>query len=105
MNDHLGVGIAAELMTPCAQPLAQGFVVVDLTVEHDRDRAIFVVNGLRTAWHVDNGEPSHRQADRARVHRALAVRATPDDDIAHRLKHGGRPARECYETADSAHKP
>src|SRR5256885_8471014 len=86
MNQHLGVRVAAELMTPCAQPLAQTAVVVDLAVEHDRDRTVLVVNRLRTTGHVDDGEAPHGETDRVAVERARPVRTTAEDDVVHRLR-------------------
>ena len=53
--------------------LAQGEMVVDLAIEHDPERAVFVRNRLMPARHIDNAEPPHADADCAIRIKAFVV--------------------------------
>jgi hypothetical protein len=58
-------------------------VVVDLAVEHDPDRTIFVVDRLLSRREVDDAQAPHAETD-ARLHMdPLVVRPAMPDDVAH----------------------
>ena len=50
-------------MPSCRKLLAQASVVVDLAVEDDPDRLVFVGDRLVPALQVDDAEPAHADAD------------------------------------------
>ena len=56
MNDRLGITVGSELMTFVDQFLTNLLVVVNLTVEENLDRAIFVGNRLATSSQIDDGK-------------------------------------------------
>ena len=62
---------------------AQLEVVVDLTVEHDPDGAILVVNGLMAACQIDDAQAPHAQADARLDMNPFVVRPTMPDHVAH----------------------
>jgi hypothetical protein len=67
VDDHLAVRARAEGVPLRAQLVAQGLEVVDLAVDHDRDGAVLVDQGLRgLGREVDDGEAA--VAERAGAH-------------------------------------
>jgi hypothetical protein len=54
MDQNLGVALGPESVSPGLEPAAQLLVVVNLTIENDLDRAVFVGDRLVAAFHVDN---------------------------------------------------
>src|SRR5205085_1724228 len=62
VDDRLGVAVGSEHMAAPFERAAQLAVVVDLAVEHDPDRAVFVRDGLLSVAEVDDAQPPH--ADR-----------------------------------------
>jgi hypothetical protein len=86
--------------------LAQGEMVVDLAVEHDPQRAVFVRNRLMPARDIDNAEPAHADARRAVGIEAFVVGPAMGDDAAHFAQSGRvgpRVASEFKNPSDPAH--
>src|SRR6266566_4116051 len=80
---------------PCAinyRELRRGLiaVVVDLAVEDDDLRLVFVEDRLSSARQIDDAEPSHPEADVAVHVGALVVRPPMTNRLAHPPNHGRR---------------
>jgi hypothetical protein len=69
------------------EPFSELLEVVDLAVEDDLDRAIFVADRLVPAGQVDDGQTTMRQTDPRLDPEALGIGPAMGDRIAHRLKH------------------
>src|SRR4051794_30771472 len=83
MHDDLRVGVSREPMAARLQLVAQLHVVVDLSVEDDDDRAVFVGDRLIARLQIDDREPLDAKADALLYERALGVRSAMPDDVAH----------------------
>ena len=76
VNQHLDVGLRAELVS-ASDELALDFLkVVDLAVRHQLNRAVLVGERLLAAREIDDRQPPHRQAD-ARQHDAPLFIGSP----------------------------
>src|SRR5262245_29804294 len=76
MNDRFRVGPCSELMPLRQQIDCQIRVVVDLTVEYDDDRAIFVEDRLLSATQIDDAQPAMAEAHITLDEIAVIVRTT-----------------------------
>ena len=56
MDHHFGIGSGAETVAAPLELLAESAIVVNLPVEHDADRVVFVENRLTAAGEVDDRE-------------------------------------------------
>jgi hypothetical protein len=83
MEDRLRVAAAPVVVAEGLQSRAQRGVVVDLPVEDDPHRAVFVRHRLMAAGHVHDGQPPMGQARRAVEPAAFAVGTTMAQDVAH----------------------
>src|SRR2546422_3880960 len=90
MQDRLGVALSGERMSPRDQHAPELAVVVDLAVEDDDLRPVFVEDRLSPARQVDDAEPSHPEADGPLHVQALVVRPAMTDRVAHPPNHGRR---------------
>src|SRR5206468_10441421 len=63
MNDRLGIAARGEAMSRALQRRSQQLKVVDLPVEGDLNRAVFVPQRLRPAFKVDDRQPPMPQRD------------------------------------------
>ena len=110
MNDHLGVGSRSERVTPGLELLAKFPEIVNLTVEHDVNGAIFVRHRLvRAGIQVDDSESPEaksRPAIRGDEHTSI-VRTAVLKRVAHRSDPIGPRHRavEPHLSADSTHVP
>ena len=77
---------------------AQLLVVVDLTVEHEREVAIVGVERLVAGRDVDDREAAHPDREVAADVGALAVRPTMDDGTQHAFEQVGVGAGESGDT-------
>jgi hypothetical protein len=89
MNDDFGVAMRVELVTTVHELLAQFSEIIDFAVKNDPNAAIFVVNGLMPAGEINDAQPSHPQAPRAKRVDTFVVRTTVNDGGAH-TPHAGR---------------
>ncbi len=80
-----GLRIAArlQLMSTRKQPGPEVAVIVDLPVEHDHLRAIFVENRLPTARQVNDAEAAHPETHAPPEEHPFVVRAAVPDGVAH----------------------
>jgi hypothetical protein len=106
--DHdLGVGAGLEPMSQLRKEGTKALVVVDLAVEDDPDRAVFVGDGLMAALDVDDRQPPRREADSAVEKRSFIVRPPVGDGPGHGVEHQSlRPFARCRieYSADATHE-
>ena len=105
MNNDLGVGPGPELVTGFLQLVAQLDEIVDLAVEHDLNRSVFIANRLPAAADVDDAQPAMAQPDLPIHQLALAVRATMTDGLVHPAQGSpiNRMARQVKNSANATH--
>jgi len=93
-------------MAALQEAAAQVPVVVDLSVEDDHLRAVFVEDRLPAPAHVDDAEAPHPQPDRSGHVESLVVRATLPQGGTHpthqRLGHGTIPVA-IHDASNAAH--
>ncbi len=89
MDQDFGIALGPEPVSPAFEPAAQLLVVVDLAVEDDLDRAVFVADRLVAPFQVDDRQPPMRQPDPWLGPEPLGVRAAMGDRIAHGLQQAG----------------
>ena len=93
-------------MTAGHEAAAQVLVVVDLPVEDDHFRAVFVENRLPAAAQVDDAEAPHPQPDGPVHVESLVVRTTMLQGGTHptyqRLRHGTIPVA-VHDACNAAH--
>ena len=61
VNDRFCIALSVEAMSESGEPFAKIWEVVDLTIEDDRDRVVFVEDWLGSALDINDGESPHRQ--------------------------------------------
>jgi hypothetical protein len=86
--------------------LTQSEMVVDLAVEHNPQRAIFVRNRLMAARHIDDAEPPHADSCRAIRIKSFVVGSPMGDYAAHFAQSRGirpRVPSEFKNPSDPAH--
>ena len=106
MQNGLGVAGGADGVPAGDEPLAQVPVVVDLPVEDDHLRAVFVEDRLATAAQVDDAESAHAEADGALYVQPLVVGPAVRYRGAHppqqRFRHRALPL-PVHDSRDAAH--
>ena len=63
MSDDFGVGPGGANCGRLKELLAEFLKVVDLSVEDDPDRAVFITDRLMSASYIDDAEPAHADAN------------------------------------------
>ena len=63
MNDCLGVALAAVMMAFPFQLGAQLLVIVDFSVVHDPNAAVFIADGLLAGSDINDAQAAHGQTD------------------------------------------
>ena len=84
VNDGFGVAGSPKTMTARGEFLAQLAVVVDLAIEDDPDRSIFVADRLLAAVQVDDAQASHAQPDAITQVHTFFIRPSMHQHLAHR---------------------
>ncbi len=90
MHDRFGVAVGAEDMAARQQLRPQRGVIVDLAVEDDRDRFIFVKNRLLAAFKIDDRQPPMSEPHPRFDMKPLAVGAAMRKRRGHPAQHGQR---------------
>ena len=83
VNDDLRVAASAKDMSQRRQFGHQLREIVDLAVEDDADRMVFVEERLVTARKINDGQPAMPQPDPRRKIKPVAVGATMRENIGH----------------------
>ena len=86
--DHLGVAARGEPVPRALKAGAQLPVVVDLTVEDDRDRPVLVENWLVAGRQVDHTQTLDPKADAGVDVKPTRIRPAMLECRAHALEHG-----------------
>ncbi len=108
VNDGFRVAVSAITMATRDQLLTQDRVVVNLAIENDPDRSIFIADGLVPGCDIDDAEPSHAQADTSSSKSAFIVRTAMSHHIAHPTQAGyidTLVSPEIKNTCNSTHRP
>ena len=108
MNDDLGIAARSKHMAERGEFGHQRLEIINLAVEHDADRAVFVEQRLIAARQVDDGEAAMPEPDPGRMIKPVPVRATMGEQTGHPMQQEpvGRAAPAVVEDAgDPAHKP
>ena len=101
MDDRFGIGFGAEVVAGFFELLAKLLKIVNLTVQNDPNRAVFVRHGLMPAGDVNDAEPPHPERDAAAVIEAVVIGAAMRDDTAHPLHQRTRWIAARLETQKS----
>jgi hypothetical protein len=92
-------------VAPGTQLAAKFFVVVDLPVAYDSDRAVLVENWLVPARDVDDRQPLHADGQAVLGVDTSGVRASVHEDIAHgRQDRGVEGTTKIAEAGNPAHQ-
>ena len=104
VHDHLAVGAGGEAVALALEPGAQVEVVVDLTVDDRRDRAVLGVERLVAAGHVDDRQARVGERQWADAPHRLPVGPAMAESLhhsVHRMLAGA--TRRIEDRADPAH--
>ena len=99
MDNHLGIGGGAELVTGCLQLAAQLAEVIKLAVVGDPDAAVFVAHGLGAGLQVDDRQAPMTEGDGMLAMQAFPVRPAMAKPRHHRLDRARRRRRRKLENA------
>src|SRR5262245_20201407 len=105
MNDDFSIRMRVEEVSLPLEECAQGFEIVDFTVEDDPKRFVLVVNWLVAAVNVDDAKPPHSEHDVRCDVISRIVGPPVHHRVAHRenfLRRHRLPA-ETQQTRDSTH--
>src|SRR5271156_5004930 len=83
MNDDFSVGVGMKTMTLLFELAAELAEIVDLSVEDDPRRTIFVKHRLVSARQVDNAQAAHAEACPILYKHSFRVRSSVDKRLAH----------------------
>src|SRR5882757_381765 len=106
VNDGFRVAVSTVGMSTGNEWFAQAGVVIDLAVEDNGDRAIFVGDGLVAASDVYDAEAAHPDGEGAVGMESIIVGPAVGDDLAHGSQSGRFGARitgEFENSGDPAH--
>src|SRR5437667_7550323 len=85
VDDNLGIRAGVKTMTFLLELGTKDGEIVDLAVEDDPDRAIFVKDGLMSAVQIDNAKTPHTESYAIFDIYALVIRTTMHDLLAHAM--------------------
>lgn len=107
VHDHLGVRLRVEAVSFGHEAVAQLDVVEYLAIENHPDGAIFVVDRLVAALHVDDAQARMAEAHGAIQMEPRAVRTAMAKHCNHRMQLGAiraRPVHAAQYSGDAAHR-
>src|SRR5438309_9741422 len=105
MEDDFGIAATSKPMALAIEEPSQFAIVVDLAVEHDDQRVVFVRDRLMPAFHIDDGQTARPQRRARLVEEPLTVRTAVTHcgrPRAHLPRLDGRPAATVNDSADAA---
>ena len=107
MDNHLRISTRVKPVALFLELGAKLREVVDLTVENDPDRTIFIKNGLMAAAQIDDAEAAHAESHTIFDVDALIIRSAMHDFFTH-LMDGFFTCSECLiracDTCNTAHR-
>jgi hypothetical protein len=87
VDDDFDIRIGPETMPDGLQVSTQFLVVVDLSIAHNRDRAIFIGNGLIPGLQVDDAQSAEAETDAWFNKIPVPIRSTVGHHVRHAMKH------------------
>ena len=84
MHQHFRIAVRPEAMSGGLELPAQAAVVVNLPIEHDGDRTIFVTDGLPASADIDDAQSAHAERHSIRYVISVGVGAAMRYGVAHR---------------------
>ena len=89
VDDDFCIRVGGELVALCLQLLPQLTVVVDLTVENNRDATVLAPDRLMASDEIDNAEPPYAETHGTIEEEPFVVGSPVHDRVAHRLEFQG----------------
>src|ERR1019366_3811926 len=86
MNNHLGISLCLEDVTLGREFFPQTLIVVDLTVEDDPYRTVFIGQGLVSSSQIDDRKPAEAEPDLSGRVEAFIIRSTMANRVRHALQ-------------------
>src|SRR5579863_1495491 len=83
VNDDFGIGMGTEIVAMAFEFLPKLAEVIDLSVKHHPNRAVFVEHWLVSASQVNNAEPTHSQARTVLNEQPFIVRTAMNQRLTH----------------------
>jgi hypothetical protein len=103
MYQYFGIALGPEPVAPGRRPFPQRLIIVDLAVQDDPERLVFIGNGLAAAGQVDDGQAAEAEAQtRLDVDRHI-VGASMGDCRRHGFHVGGSYATPGQDSNEAAH--
>src|SRR6185436_4063144 len=93
MRQDFGIRRAVENVAAGLELRAQFAIVINLSVEDDRDALVFVIGGLLSGHQVDDRQPAHAERDTVTNDITFGVRTAMKHPVAHRAQQLARPIR------------
>jgi hypothetical protein len=87
VDDDFDIRIGPETMAGGLQVSTQFLVVVDFSIAHNRDRAIFIGNGLIAGLQVDDAQSAEAETDTWFNKVPVSIRSTVGHRVRHAMKH------------------
>lgn len=85
MENHLGIASGAKPMSGGGELLSKFVVIVDLAIEDDPCRFVFIRDRLMATRYVNDAEPTHPERHGPGDHEAIVIGSAMGDSIAHGL--------------------
>src|ERR1035438_1727934 len=83
MNDDFGIGVSGEDMTASLQLGTQLGKIINLAVEDNPNRLVFIEDRLVPTLQVDDAEPTHAQTNASLYKDPLVVGPAVHDGLPH----------------------
>src|SRR5262245_34838620 len=106
MDQHLGVGMGGEPVATRNQVLTYFLEIIDLAIEHNPDRSVFIADWLVPGIEIDNRKPAHTECDLPAKIETVIVRTAMRDLCGHRPRGfliGFFRSIKIYDSDNSAH--
>jgi hypothetical protein len=87
VDDDFDIRIGPETMAGGLQVSTQFLVVVDFSIAHNRDRAIFIRNRLIAGLQVNDAQSAEAETDAWLNKVPVPIRSTVSHHICHAMKH------------------
>jgi hypothetical protein len=87
VDDDLDIRIGPETMASGLEVSTQFLIVVDLSIAHNRDSAIFIGNRLIAGLQVDDAQSAKAETDAWFDKVSVPIRSTVGHHVRHAMKH------------------
>jgi len=109
MNNRFCIGVGREAVAASFEFGAKFGKIVDLAIENNPRRSVFIEYGLMSAGKINNAEPTHPQANVPLRKKTFVIRSAVHNGVAHladegllnslrpvRANHACNPAHSVY---------